>query len=213
MDPTIIHYFDYKSPYAYIAQAALFRLSDAKKINVECRPYTLDIPSYLGSAEVNYRGEVITQSRNKHQWRRVKYAYMDCRREANRRGLTLRGPRKIFDSTIAHMGFLFAQRHGDFRNYHHAIYEKFWRRELDIEDPLAITAALETSGIESEDFTRFIEAEGRQLLDENQRDAESHGVFGVPSYLVNEELFWGAERFERAIEAAMARRTIPDATI
>ena len=109
--------------------------------------------------------------------------------------------------------FLFAQRHGDFRNYHHAIYENFWRRELDIEDPLAITAALETSGIESEDFTRFIEAEGRQLLDENQRDAESHGVFGVPSYLVNEELFWGAERFERAIEAAMARRTIPDATI
>ncbi len=213
MAPTIIQYFEYKSPYAYIAQAALFQLSDAETINVECRPYTLDIPSYLGSAELNHQGEVVTQSRNAHQWRRVKYAYMDCRREANRRGLTLRAPRKIFDSTIAHMGFLFAQRNGDFRNYHHAVYEKFWRRELDIEDPLVITTTLETSGIESDDFTRFIETGGRQLLDENQRDAESHGVFGVPSYLVNEELFWGAERFEDAIEAAMARRTIPDAAI
>ncbi len=212
MDPNIIHYFDYKSPYAYIAQAALFRLSDAGKLNIEWRPYTLDIPSFLGSAELNNQGAVVAQSRNEHQWRRVKYAYMDCRREANRRGLTLRGPRKIFDSTIAHMGFLFAQRAGDFRSYHDTVYEKFWRRELDIEDPLVIAATLEASGINSKDFARFVEIEGRGLLDENQRDAESRGVFGVPSYLVNEELCWGAERFERAVEAAMARRTISGAT-
>ena len=40
---------------------------------------------------------VIRAERNAHQWRRVRYLYMDCRRQARRRGLTIRGPRKIWD--------------------------------------------------------------------------------------------------------------------
>jgi len=42
----------------------------------------------------------------------VRYAYMDCRRAAQRRGLVIRGPRKIYDSSIAHIGFLWAKRIG-----------------------------------------------------------------------------------------------------
>ena len=205
MEQTIVHYFDYKSPYAYLAQAELFRLSDTGGVTVEWRPYTLDIPSFLGSAQLDAEGRVIEQTRNAHQWRRVKYAYMDCRREANRRGLTLRGPRKIFDSTLAHMGCLFAQRSGDFRSYHGLVFEFFWRRELDIEDPTAIVACLEKGGIDSSGFIRFIENEGRKLLNDIQQEAESFGVFGVPSYLVGKELFWGAERFDRVREAAVGR--------
>lgn len=207
MDRTIVHYFDYKSPYAYLAQAELFSLADVGEITVEWRPYTLDIPSFLGSAQLDAQGQVVEQSRNAHQWRRVKYSYMDCRREANRRGLTLRGPRKIYDSTLAHMGFLFAQKFGDFRPYHDAVFELFWRRELDIEDPQAISATLSANGIDSENFFAFVKNEGPQLLDSNQQDAESRGVFGVPSYLVDAELFWGAERFERVREAVTARRS------
>lgn len=203
MERTIVHYFDYKSPYAYLAQAELFELSDAGDITVEWLPYTLDIPSFLGSAQLNAQGRVIEQSRNAHQWRRVKYAYMDCRREANRRGLTVRGPRKVYDSSLAHLGFLFAQRSGDFRPYHDLVFELFWRRELDIEDPQAIIATLEDSGIDGDGFLSFAGNEGRQLLSDIQHEAESFGVFGVPSYLVGNELFWGAERFDRVREATV----------
>ncbi len=201
MQRTIVHYFDYKSPYAYLAQAELFQLSDSGKVTVEWRPYTLDIPSFLGSAQLDAQGQVIEQSRNAHQWRRVKYAYMDCRREANRLGLTIRGPRKIYDSTVAHLGFLFAERSGDFRPYHNRVFEMFWRRELNIEDPQAIVATLDDSGIDSAGFLYFAENEGRQLLGRIHQEAESFGVFGVPSYLVGNELFWGAERFGRVREA------------
>ena len=202
----LIHYFDYKSPYAFLAQKDLYELSDQKSINIDWRPYTLDIPSYLGSAELDSNGQVVSQSRNAHQWRRVKYSYMDCRREANRRSLTLRGPRKIFDSRLAHIGFLFAKRQGNWRGYHDTVFEKFWRRELDIEDVTVLAATFRECGLNEQGFTQFAESEGPRLLDEIQSDAESNGVFGVPSYLVGNELFWGAERLTLVSDALDARQ-------
>lgn len=196
----VIHYFDYKSPYGYLAQEPTFALAERPGVDVEWRPLTLDIPEYLGTAEVTADGRVIEASRNAHQWRRVKYSYMDCRREANRRGLTVLGPRKIFDSSLAHIGFLFAAREGDFRPYHETVYRSFWKRELDIEDPAVIARVLDASGIDARGFSDFLNGEGRALHDANQADAEAHGVFGVPSYLVAGELFWGLERLERVVE-------------
>lgn len=201
----LIHYFDYKSPYAYLAQRDCYEFSQQSHVTVDWRPYTLDIPSYLGSAELDSNGQVVAQSRNEHQWRRVKYSYMDCRREANRRSLTLRGPRKIFDSRLAHVGFLYAKAQGEWRRYHDTVFKKFWRRELDIEDPNIIAATLRECGIDDDEFLHFAENDGPELLRDIQTDAESRGVFGVPSYLVGDELFWGAERFLRAHEAVDAR--------
>lgn len=202
---TITHYFDYKSPYAYLAQEETFRLQDEFEVEVDFQPYTLDIPSYLGSAEVDETGRVMQETRNAHQWRRVKYSYMDCRREATRRGLTIRGPRHIFDSSIAHIGMLYAKRHGDFRRYHNLVFERFWRRELDIENPELIQRVLEEVGHKTMDFFTYLNGEGRREHDRLRKEAEALGVFGVPSYVVNGELFWGAERIPRVRERLTAR--------
>ena len=202
---TIRHYFDYKSPYAYLAQEDTFRLQDEFDVEVDFLPYTLDIPSYLGSAEVDDAGRVLQETRNAHQWRRVKYSYMDCRREANRRGLTIRGTRHIFDSSIAHIGMLYAKRKGDFRPYHQAVYERFWKRELDIENPEVVWRVLEEVGIDASGFFAYLQNEGRQEHDRLRKEAEEMGVFGVPSYLVNGELFWGAERIPRVKERLTRR--------
>ena len=197
----LIHYFDYKSPYAYLAQETTFALAEQSGAELDVRPYSLHIPDFLGSAEVDSEGRILSQSRNDHQWRRVRYSYMDCRREANRRGLTIRGPRKIFDSTCSHIGFLWAKEHGAaFRRYHDTVYEKFWRRELDIEDPEVIEKTLADSGVETRGFHDYLAGEGARRLEEIKRDAEAKGVFGVPGYLVDGELFWGAERFDRIAE-------------
>jgi 2-hydroxychromene-2-carboxylate isomerase len=202
---TITHYFDYKSPYAYLAQEDTFRLQDEFDVEVDFLPYTLDIPSYLGSAEVDDAGRVLQETRNAHQWRRVKYSYMDCRREANRRGLVIRGPRHIFDSSIAHIGMLYAKRQGDFRPYHNTVYERFWKRELDIENPEVVRRVLEEVGIDASGFFAYLQNEGRQEHDRLRKEAEEKGVFGVPSYLVNGELFWGAERIPRVKERLTPR--------
>src|SRR5947207_475222 len=83
-------YSDYKSPYAYLAKDLAYELEHETGVQLDWLPYTLDIPAYLGNAKVDAQGHASEESRNAHQWRRVKYSYMDCRREANRRGLTIR---------------------------------------------------------------------------------------------------------------------------
>ena len=98
---TILVYTDYKSPYAFLAKDLIYELEDQFDVNLEWLPYTLDIPSYLGSARLDERGDVIKSSRNAHQWRRVRYSYMDCRRQARKRGLVVLGTRKIWDSSLA----------------------------------------------------------------------------------------------------------------
>jgi 2-hydroxychromene-2-carboxylate isomerase len=204
--PRVVHYFDYKSPYAYLAQAATDELEAelaTRGIAVERLPYTLDIPSYLGDARLDESGRDVVGTRDAHQWRRVRYAYMDCRREAGRRGLTIRGPRKVFDSSIAHVGFLWAARAGRVRPYHDRVFEKFWKRELDIEDPAAIAAEIAAAGLAAGGFAAFLAGEGRALHDRLRGEAEGKGVFGVPSYLVGDELFWGNERIERVRERAL----------
>src|SRR5689334_21535632 len=116
----LIVYSDYKSPYAYLAKDLVYELEARRPVDVIWRPYILDIPLYLGSARVDAAGNVLEESRNAHQWRRVRYSYMDCRRQARKRGLIIRGTRKIWDSSLAAAGMLFAQRNGPvaFRRYH-----------------------------------------------------------------------------------------------
>ena len=191
-------YIDVKSPYAYLAIAPTRALAAEFDIAPVWKPYTLEIPDFLGAVD----------TRNEHQWRRVRYSYMDARRLANQVGLTVRGPQKIFDSSIAHIGMLRAQQQDRFEAYIDRVFERFWKRELEIEDPAVIAAVLEEAGVPAADFAGWAEDEGRRRHDAIQREAEDLGVFGVPSYLYREELFWGGDRLgmlRERIEETLAR--------
>ncbi len=74
---SITVYSDYKSPYAYLAKDKVRALEREIPMRVTWLPYILDIPSYLGSAKVDESGSVLEEQRNAHQWRRVRYSYMD----------------------------------------------------------------------------------------------------------------------------------------
>jgi len=177
-------YIDYKSPYAYLAKDPAYELEREFGLRFDWLPYVLNIPDFLGTVE----------GRNPHQWRRVRYSYMDARRLANRRGLTVKGPQKIFDSSVAAIGMLYAQRRGVFPRYNDLVFERFWKRELDIEDRGAICKVLEESGAPVAAFFDFLEGEGRRELERINREAEEIGVFGVPTFVIDGELFWGGDR-------------------
>ena len=191
--PTLTVYTDYKSPYAYLAKDLTTELAARVPVRLVWRPYILDIPSYLGSASVDAAGRVLQEDRNAHQWRRVRYSYMDCRREARKRGLTIRGTQKIWDSRLAAAGMLHAQAAGEdvFRRYHDRVFERFWQRALDIEEPAVLAGVLAEAGAPD----GFADAAPALLaeVDAISRAAEADGVFGVPSYVLDGELFWGRE--------------------
>ncbi len=192
---TVTVYTDYKSPYAYLAKDLVYDLARDFAVQVDWLPYVLDIASFLGSARLDDKGRVIEENRNAHQWRRVKYSYMDCRRQATKRGLTIRGPQKIWDSTLAAAGLLFAKRQGDkvLRHYHDITFARFWKRELDIEDPAVIAAVLDEAGADTAGLADYLAGDGPREVDRISRAAEEKGVFGVPSFIVDGELFWGRE--------------------
>jgi 2-hydroxychromene-2-carboxylate isomerase len=71
--PRVRIYTDYKSPYAFVANAKLFALEDDEGVALEWLPYTLKIAEFMGTVE----------ERTPHFWRKVRYSYMDARRFAN----------------------------------------------------------------------------------------------------------------------------------
>jgi 2-hydroxychromene-2-carboxylate isomerase len=200
-------YIDYKSPYAYLAKDLAYELARDFPVQLDWLPYDLDLADFMGSARVDNRGQVIEEQRTPHQWRRVKYSYMDCRRQARKRGLTIRGTQKIWNSRIASIGMLYAKRQDEavLRRYHDIAFERFWKRELDIEDPAVVTAVLAEAGADTAGFAAYLAGDGRTELVQLCREAEEKGVFGVPSFIVDGELFWGREHLPDIREMLAAR--------
>jgi 2-hydroxychromene-2-carboxylate isomerase len=193
MNRTLIVYFDYKSPYTFIARDLIYDLEQELRVDVDWRPYCINIPDMFGSAEVNDRGELVADGRSDHQWRRIRYLYLDCRRVAQKRGLTLRAPLKVFRSDTALIGMLYARKLGAFRPYHDLVFDRFWRRDLDIDDASAIADTLQRVGVDVSGFAEFERAEGRTELARIGDEAHEIGIFGVPSFVVGGELYWGRE--------------------
>ena len=193
MAKTVTIYSDYKSPYAYLAVSAAYRLAEDFDVALDWRPYTLDIPAYLGDAKVDETGAVLHAERNAHQWRRVKYSYMDCRRYARLQSLTILGPRKIFDTRVVNTAMLYAKAQDKFRPFHDMAFERFFRRELEAEDPAAVAALLQEAGVDAANFIDYQAGLGRAELERIQREAEVSGVFGVPTFVLEGEIYWGRE--------------------
>jgi 2-hydroxychromene-2-carboxylate isomerase len=195
----LIVYIDYKSPYAYLAKDPTYALQDELGIDVDWRPLTLDIPSYLGSARLDQQGQLVESQRSERQWRVVRYSYRDVRRYGSLRGLIVRGTTKIWNSSLAAIGMLWAKDQGNdlLRKYSAVVCERFWRRELDIEDPDVIEGALNEAGSETSGFRNYAAGEGRELHDDIQRTAFNAGIFGVPTYVAGGEVLFGREHLPR----------------
>ena len=97
----------------------------------------------------------------------MKYAYRDARRYASLRGLTLLGTQKIWDSSLAAIGMLWAKQigHDQLKRYTDSVFEKFWQRQLDIEDPLVVTQQLLRAGCPTVGFDEYLIGEGRTTHD------------------------------------------------
>lgn len=183
-------YTDYKSPYAFVANQMIYAIEEKYRLSFDWLPYTLDIGSYLDEVD----------DRSEHNWRKVKYAYMDARRLANKQGLTLKGPKRIYSGYYSSVGLLFAKDHGFFRKYNDFVFEKFWKHELDIDSLDEMSNAISSLGYDSALYRDYADGIGREEHDKVRGEAEEMGVFGVPMFVLNDELFWGGDRLSALSE-------------
>jgi 2-hydroxychromene-2-carboxylate isomerase len=196
--PRVRVYTDYKSPYAFVANRALFELEEKQGVALEWLPYTLRIAEFMGTVE----------ERTPHFWRKVRYLYMDARRYANAQGLTVKGPKRIYDAFYASAGILFAQRNGIFRPYHDTVFRRFWNHELELDELSEISGVIASLGGSVRDFEAYVHGAARDEHDGIIDEAEKIGVFGVPTMVFNGELFWGGDRISLLTERIRAPETV-----
>ena len=196
MTITITAYTDLRSPYTFVAKAEVYRWEEDFGVAVDWWPYTTPLQEAFGPAE----------GRDERQLRKIRYTYMNVRRLGAVQGLTIRGTKRIFDPTPAHVGLLQARDDGVFRAFHDLAFERIFRRELDPDDPAHVRAALAEAGGDIDAWSRRLR-NGAAELEAIDRRAEAQGVFGVPSFILDGELFWGTDTLAQ-IRQRLAERSV-----
>lgn len=196
-------YFAYTSPFTYLAMGPAYSLEQTHRVSLRFIPYGVNIRRVYG-------GEV--ETRDERNRRKLRYLYLDARRAAGERGLVIRPPKKIYSARFAFYGGMCAEDQGLFRPYSDRVFERFWRRELEVEDPVALAAILDELGADNAQFRSYIaneDAEAKPRLKACFAEAERDHVFGVPTFVVQGELFWGYDRVDwvvRKLDAMGLRR-------
>jgi len=174
-------YSDFKSPYAFLAFDPAFALETKYRVRLKWKPFQLRLKG---------KGE-----RSQYSEYKVKYSYMDARRWANLRGgLMIRGPLRIFDTTPALIGGLYAEKHGMIREYGNKVFELFFKRELAADEAEAIAPVIENIGLSAQGYRAYLAGDGRAEYERAQDDAVIDQVFGVPMFFFELEPFWGYDR-------------------
>ena len=188
-------YFDYKSPFAYLASGPAFALTERYDVDLRWIPYQLRIK---GPGERSVRSD----------WK-ARYSYLDARRFATPRGIVIKGPKKIYDTRPALIGALFAMRENLFRRYTEEAYARFFRRELELDVTDAIAALFGELGASPEQYRAFLAGEGAEQYERCEAEGEADHIFGVPIFLFRDEPFWGHDRMpmlEERLTAAGLKR-------
>ncbi|HVA79679.1 MAG TPA: DsbA family protein [Candidatus Binataceae bacterium] len=177
---TVKMYSDYKSPFAYLAFDPAFALEEKFRVRMRWTPFQLRIKG---------KGERSVYSEYK-----ARYSYLDARRWAARRGLVIRGPLKVYDTTPALIGGLFAERRGRLLDYSHAAFERFFKRDFEADQPDAVAALLENLGMDAAEYREYLAGEGARAYAAAQDEAAEDHIFGVPIFVFDGEPFWGHDR-------------------
>jgi 2-hydroxychromene-2-carboxylate isomerase len=175
---TAIWYFDFVSPFAYIC---LHRLKELPPdLAIEYRPV-------LFAGLLNHWGqkgpaELPTKRRYTYRWSHW---------WAHSLGIPLRYPVAHPFNPLHHLRLAIAC--GSKPEAVKAIFDSVWTTGADMTDPKLFRMLCDQLGVSVE---KLEDPEVKNSLRKNTEDAAQHGVFGVPTFEVDGELFWGADSIE-----------------
>jgi 2-hydroxychromene-2-carboxylate isomerase len=192
-DTVVDAFIDLRSPYSYLALKPARALAQRAGVTFDWWPYITDFQSAYG-------GEV--EQRSSRDVAKLKYLYMDCRRLAKLQGLTIRSTSKLWDATLASQAMLFAKAMGRLWDFCDPLLAAFWRREFDLESSKAVEGALAEAGLSVAEWQAYLADQAQRDLASASELAEQLGVFGAPTFVYRDELFWGGDRLD-LLESAL----------
>ncbi len=197
----VIYYFDFGSPNAYLAHKVI------PAIEARTGAKFVYVPALLGGI---FKATGNRSPAEAFAGIPLKLAYeaKETRRFVKRHGIAgyPSNPNFPVNTLQVMRGAVAAQQLGVFEAYVDAVYEAMWVEGLKMDDPAVIRQAFADAGLPAD---KLIELMGdpavKARLIENTEAAVAHGVFGSPSFLVGDELFFGKDRLRDVEEELMVR--------
>ena len=187
---TIEYYLSVVSPWSYLGHRRLCDIARANSAEILYLP----IDSSILFAKT---GGLALKDRSSQ---RKSYRMQELRRWRSRLELELNLEPQFFptDANLASCVIIGAIEAGhDVTELVYQLMSAVWVREEDVSETSVVMGAIERSGGRVDDFLAAADHSNVQdIIIENSELAVSQGVFGVPSYVVGEEVFWGQDRLE-----------------
>ncbi len=194
MSKSIEFLFDFGSPYSYLAWHQFPKVAQRAGAAMVWTPVLL--------------GGIFQATGNKSPAElpaKSAYLNVDLQRWAKAYGVTFRMNPNFPINTLALMrGAVAMQLRGDeeFQRYAQAIFSAMFERPRNLNLPAEIAAVLTQAGFDPVEFMALIaEPTVKEQLKDNTARAVTRGVFGVPTFFVGEDMFFGQDRLDFVAEA------------
>ena len=187
MSDHINFYFDIISPYAYIAYKKILK---EKNIKFNYKPI------FLGGLH-NLAG-IDAPAFNKYKMKNMKN---DCDLVAKKNNIDFNWNSNFPINSLSIMRGYLAVDEVKKEEYLNSFFEAYWRDNQDLSNTRILLSLLNNLKIESDIFFKSIKAEKvKEKLKKLTSEAFNKEVFGAPTFIVNNKIFWGQDRLDYAIE-------------
>jgi len=190
MTKSIDFYFDFISPYSYLAYNKLKSLKNYRNININFKPILLGGLHNLGGITPPAFNE-----------RKLKNMKDDCNLIAKKNNIPFIWNIKFpINSLYLMRGYLTINNEVK-KKYFELFFNAYWRDNIDISNEKNISTILENLEINKEKY--FDEIKKIEIKDELKKLtslAFEKNIFGAPTFVVNNKIFWGQDRLDYALD-------------
>lgn len=194
---TLEFIFDFGSPNAYLALKVLPPILERTGATLKITPALL--------------GGIFKATGNKPPFvqyadapAKMAYERLEMERFIAKHGLTAfsMNPHFPINTLLIMRGAVVADDEGRLRDYVEAVLKAMWEDGLKMDDPEVVATVLSANGFDGPALLARCQEDGiKARLVANTEGAVARGVFGIPSYFVGDELFFGKERLGQVEEA------------
>ncbi|TFG95991.1 MAG: 2-hydroxychromene-2-carboxylate isomerase [Myxococcales bacterium] len=194
--------FDFGSPNAYLAHKVLPAIEARTGVGFRY------VPVLLGGIfkATNNQSPVLAFAKIKNK---PEYERLELRRFIERHGLSRFQMNPFFPvNTLQLMrGAVAAELDGQLGEYVDAVFPHMWEEPKKLDDPAILRAALDASGLDgAHTLARSQDPEVKERLLANTNDAVARGAFGIPTFFVGSEIYFGKDRLREVEEAIRGTR-------
>ena len=186
-------YFDFVSPYSFLAHKEIRKIENKEGIKIKY------IPILLGGLH-NLHGikaPAFIPAKAKHMIR-------DCKLIAEKNNVKFKFNSYFPIRSLNLMrGVLVAEEDNIKSYYIDSMFNNIWRDGLNMNDEIIIEKVLKNLSVNPKTFLlRASSSLIKDLLRKKTSDAYQKGIFGAPTFVANNKIFWGQDRIEFALKEA-----------